>query len=416
MTEQATESRRGTKGRSRSASAVPLPEVLASDAARSGTGIEELDRVLGGGLVPGMVVLVGGEPGIGKSTLLLQAADALARRDGAVLYVSGEESAPQLKLRGERLGIDSERILVAAETDVDAVVETVRELGPTAVVVDSIQAVRCSDLPSVPGTVGQVRESAARLVNLAKARGVPVLLVGHVTKDCSLAGPRALEHVVDTVLQFEGERHHAHRILRTLKNRFGASGELGVFTMTDSGLEGVANPSELFLSGRPTGTPGSVVLPAMEGTRPVLVEIQALVGEPAQGTPRRTTIGADPNRVALLLAVLQRRLGVDVGGRDVFVNVTGGLSVYEPAADLAIAAAVASSARRRPVPEDRTLLGEIGLTGEVRPVSRLDARLREAQRLGFTSAVVPLAAATAGDGIRRIGVRQVGEALEAGLG
>jgi DNA repair protein RadA/Sms len=415
MVEEAAAPKERGGSRRDQASVRPLTEIGASAAQRRGTGLAELDRVLGGGLVPGMVVLVGGEPGIGKSTLLLQAAAALAAASRGVLYVSGEESAAQLRLRADRLGVDSERILVAAETDVDAVLAAAERARPAALIVDSIQAVSCADLTSVPGTVGQVREAAARFVALAKQQGLPVLLVGHVTKDGALAGPRTLEHVVDTVLQFEGERHQAHRILRTLKNRFGASGELGVFSMTEAGLEQVPNPSELFLSGRPVDAPGSVVVPAMEGTRPVLVEVQALVGEPAQGTPRRTSIGADPNRVALLLAVLQRRAGVDVAGRDVFVNVTGGLSVSEPAADLAIATAVASSARRRAIEPTRTVLGEIGLTGEVRAVSRLDPRLREAERLGFTSALVPPGAGRGRGSLQRLEVGRLHEALELAL-
>jgi DNA repair protein RadA/Sms len=380
----------------------PLIDIDLADNARLSTGLAELDRVLGGGLVPGAVILVGGEPGIGKSTLLLQAAAGLADADARVLYVSGEESASQLRLRAERLGIRSPGLLVAAETEVDALVATTRDVQPDLLVVDSIQAVRCADLDSLPGSVSQVRESAGRFVEWAKTESKPVLLVGHVTKDGTIAGPRALEHVVDAVIQFEGDRNHAHRILRTLKNRFGPADELGVFRMSDTGLVEVSNPSELLLAERPVDTPGSAVLASVEGTRPLLVEIQALVGESGQATPRRTTLGIDGNRVAMILAVLQRRNGLQLGGRDVFVNVTGGLSIVEPAVDLAVAAAVVSALRQQPLPRGWVVLGEIGLTGELRGVSRTDARLREAARLGFTHALLPGSGedTSAPDGIR----------------
>jgi DNA repair protein RadA/Sms len=391
---------------------VPYPEIAASDAARTSTGLPELDRVLGGGLVPGGVVLIGGEPGVGKSTLLLQAASSLAERGRRVLYVSGEESAAQLRLRGDRLSVSAPGLLILADTDVDAIVESTRRARADVLLVDSIQAVRCADLASVPGSVGQVRECAARLVALAKSAALPVVLVGHATKDGTIAGPRALEHVVDTVIQFEGDRHHAHRILRALKNRFGPSDEIGVFTMGDAGLSGIANPSEVFLAERASGEPGSAVLAAIEGSRPLLVEVQALVGETAYGSPRRTALGVDAGRLALILAVLQRRAGVDVASRDVFVNVAGGLDVAEPAADLAVALAAASSLSGRPIPERWTVLGEIGLAGEIRNVSRLEARLREAGRLGFDTALVPSGAVGAGSsGLRLLPVRHVAEAL-----
>jgi DNA repair protein RadA/Sms len=392
----------------------PYPDVPTADAARTGTGVEELDRVLGGGLVPGAVVLIGGEPGIGKSTLLLQAASAIADHGGRVLYVTGEESAAQLRLRGDRVGVGSPDLLVLAETDVDSVCEVARAEPPALLIVDSVQAVRCAGLTSVPGAVGQVREAASRFVALAKATGLPVILVGHVTKDGALAGPRALEHVVDTVIHFEGDRHHAHRILRTLKNRFGPSDELGVFSMTDRGLRGVANPSELFLAERRPDTPGSAVVAAMEGTRPLLVEIQALIGEPTHGTPRRTSLGIDANRLAMILAVLHRRAGVEVSNRDVFVNATGGMTVVEPAADLAVAAAAVSGDRHQPLPHDWTVAGEIGLTGEIRSVSRLEGRLREASRLGFTAAVVPAGAGLSDPvhGLTVHPVRHLTEALD----
>ena len=392
----------------------PYPEVAATDLARTSTGLPEFDRVLGGGLVPGAVVLVGGEPGVGKSTLLLQSASALAESGCTVLYVTGEESPAQLKLRGERLSVRSNRLLVLAETDVDAGIEAARRARAGVVLVDSIQAVRCAELSSVPGSVGQVREAAARFVGLAKATGVPVLLVGHVTKDGSIAGPRTLEHVVDTVVQFEGDRHHAHRILRAQKNRFGPSDEIGVFAMGEHGLSGIANPSEIFLAERAAGEPGSAVLPALEGSRPILVEVQALVGEAVHGSPRRTALGVDGGRLALILAVLERRAGLDLASRDVFVNVAGGLTIDEPASDLAVALAAASSLAGRPIPEHVTLLGELGLAGEVRSVSRLDARLKEAARVGFDAAIVPVSArGVSARGVALHPVRHLAEALAA---
>jgi DNA repair protein RadA/Sms len=395
-------------------SPVPYPDVASADLVRTSTGLPEFDRVLGGGLVPGGVVLVGGEPGVGKSTLLLQAASAIAEAGRRVLYASGEESPAQLRLRGGRLAVRSANLLVLAETDVDAIAEAARRSRVDLLLVDSIQAVRCAELASVPGSVGQVRESAARLVALAKSTDLPVVLVGHVTKDGAIAGPRTLEHVVDTVIQFEGDRHHAHRILRALKNRFGPADEIGVFSMGDAGLRGIPNPSELFLAERASGSPGSAVLAAIEGTRPLLVEVQALVGENAHGPPRRVALGVEGARLAMILAVLARRAGIDVGNRDVFVNVAGGIETTEPAADLAVALAAASSLAGRPLAERMAILGEIGLAGEIRSVSRLDARLREAARLGFDTAVVPAGVvAAASSGMRLKVVRHLSEALHA---
>jgi len=393
---------------------VPYPQIPPSSISRDSTGVLELDRVLGGGLVPGAAILLGGEPGIGKSTLLLQAAACFAETGHDVLYVSGEESAAQLKLRGDRLGVRSARLRILADTDVENIVEQTIATPPGLLVVDSIQAVRCPDVASLPGSVSQVRESASRLVELAKIRSVPLILVGHVTKDGTLAGPRVLEHLVDTVLHFEGDRHHAHRMLRTVKNRFGSADELGVFRMTERGLEEVASPSELLLAERTKGMPGSVVLAGNQGSRPLLVEIQALVGDPGQASPRRTVLGVDPNRVALVLAVLQRRAGIDTANRDVFVNVTGGVTISEPAADLAVAAALASSLRQRPVPDGWVVSGEIGLTGEVRAVSRAEARLKEAARLGFTGAVIPAASTppSSAGALKVLPIRQLGDALE----
>jgi len=331
-----------------------------------------------------------------------------------VLYVSGEESPAQFRLRGDRLAVRSANLLVLAETDVDAIVEAARRSAVDLLLVDSIQAVRSAELASVPGSVGQVRESAARLVALAKSTDLPVVLVGHATKDGSIAGPRTLEHVVDTVIQFEGDRHHAHRILRALKNRFGPADEIGVFSMGDAGLCGIPNASEVFLAERASGSPGSAVLAAIEGTRPLLVEVQALVGENAHGSPRRVALGVDGGRLAMILAVLQRRAGIDVAARDVFVNVAGGIETSEPAADLAVALATASSLSGRPLAERMTILGEIGLAGEIRSVSRLDARLREASRLGFDTALIPTgAASTASSGLRLVVVRHLAEALDA---
>jgi DNA repair protein RadA/Sms len=366
-----------------------LAEVAVADAARIKTGVGELDRVLGGGVVPGSLVLIGGDPGIGKSTLLLQASQALARAAGAVLYVSGEESAAQVKLRADRLGLDAPELFVLAETRLEAIEAHVGEVQPRALVVDSIQTVYLGDLESAPGSVSQVRECGGRLMMLAKRRGVAVFLVGHVTKEGALAGPRVLEHLVDTVLYFEGERHATYRVLRAVKNRFGSTNEIGVFEMTDRGLVEVANPSAVFLAERPRGASGSVIVTALEGTRPLLLELQALVTPAHFGTPRRTVLGADYNRVCLLLAILEKRAGFPLQTQDVFVNVAGGARCQEPAADLAIAVASASSFAERPLPPDVVVLGEVGLTGEVRAISGLETRLREAAALGFTQAVVP---------------------------
>ena len=404
-----------SRGRPAAQAPLPWPELPRGEADRDGTGIPEFDRVLGGGLVSGAVILLGGEPGIGKSTLLLQVASAIAASGRRVLYVSAEESAAQLRLRGDRLGVASPGLLVLAETDVDAAIAAARASGGALVIVDSVQAVRCGDLASVAGSVGQVREAASRFVAFAKTDSVPVVLVGHVTKDGTIAGPRTLEHVVDTILQFEGDRHHAHRVLRTVKNRFGPADELGVFTMTDAGLREVGNPSEVFLSERLERAPGSTVLPAIEGSRALLVEVQALVGEPVQGNPRRTALGIDPGRLALILAVLGRRAGLELAARDVFDNVPGGIEVLAPAADLAIALAAASSLSRTPIAPRRVVFGELGLAGEIRSVSRVEARLKEAARLGFTSAVVPASASTASvpAGLSLLPARHLLEALEA---
>jgi DNA repair protein RadA/Sms len=379
------------------------------------TGIDEFDRVLGGGIVPGSLVLLGGEPGIGKSTLLLQAAANVARAVGTVLYTSGEESEHQIKARGERLAVGDAPLYLLAETCLERINEEVARLSPALVVVDSIQTVYSLRFQSAPGSIGQVREAATQLLFAAKSLNIPTLIVGHVTKDGSLAGPKALEHVVDAVLYFEGERYHAHRVIRAIKNRFGAASELGVFEMTATGLRPVPNPSKLFLSERSTGAAGSAVLCTVEGSRPILVEVQALVSSSTYGTSRRTASGIDQQRLALLLAVLEKRAGLHLTGDDVFVNIAGGMTVDEPASDLAVVAAIASSVRNRVVPPMTALFGEVGLSGEIRGVSQAALRVREASQMGFERCLVPeanLDAVEAAGGCALVGVRTVGEALD----
>jgi len=383
----APETNRYALGGPRSA-AQPITSVQAADADRRPSGIGELDRVLGGGVVPGSVILIGGDPGIGKSTLVLQALAALAG-EHTTLYVSGEESPQQIKMRADRLGITAERLLVLAETSLERILEHTRGHAPWVSAIDSIQTVFSEQLSSAPGSIGQVRESAAQLVVQSKAANRATFLVGHVTKDGSFAGPRVLEHMVDTVLYFEGDRGHPFRILRAVKNRFGSTNEIGVFEMKENGLQPVANPSALFLAERPEEVPGSVVIASIEGTRPILVEVQALVSPTSFGTPRRTTLGIDPNRVALLVAVLEKKMGVHLLGQDVFVNVAGGVRIDEPAVDLGVVAAVASSFLDKPVDARTVLVGEIGLAGEVRAVSQVETRVREAIKLGFARCVVP---------------------------
>jgi len=396
-----------------------LSSIAGGKERRITTGIRELDRVLGGGVVEGSVVLVGGDPGIGKSTLLIQAASNLSERSGRVLYVSGEESPEQIKLRAERLSICSDSIMLLSETNLEDIINAASEMLPGMVVIDSIQTMYTEELTSAPGSVGQVRECAARLMNFAKRSRIPLFIIGHVTKEGAIAGPRVLEHIVDTVLYFEGDRGHAFRVLRTVKNRFGSTNEIGVFEMTDSGLLAIENPSELFLSGRPDNVSGSTVIASIEGTRPLLIELQALVSPTTFGMPRRTCIGVDFNRVNLLIAVLEKIAGIHLGGMDIFVNVVGGIKIIEPAVDLGVIAAIASSLREVPINPATIVFGEAGLTGEIRAVNQADARIREAEKIGFKRAIIPLTNASRlknSFSLEVTGVRNVGDFLEAILG
>ena len=424
----------------------PLSEVATGGSARRETGIGEFDRVLGGGLVRGSVVLIGGDPGIGKSTLALQAAFALAARGARVLYVAGEESPEQVKMRAERVSLgtcDMPRAggsagsargataqaqptsrewsgpWIVAETGLEPLLAVVAQLAPDILVIDSIQTMSSADLGSAPGSVGQVREVAARLVNACKGTGIAAFLIGHVTKEGFLAGPRVLEHMVDTVVYFEGDRSHAYRILRAVKNRFGSTNEIGVFEMREGGLAGVPNPSEVFLAERPATAPGSAVVATIEGSRPILVEVQALVTPTTFGTPRRTTLGLDPNRTALLAAVLEKKMGLRLLDRDLFLNVVGGVRLDEPAADLGVVAAIASSYLDRALPADLLVMGEVGLTGEVRAIGRVEMRVREGGTLGFRRAVVPAANArqvAPAEGATVIGIRTLDELWKAAFG
>ncbi|HTI45767.1 MAG TPA: DNA repair protein RadA [Casimicrobiaceae bacterium] len=392
----------------------PLSSVDAQESQRIATGIAELDRVLGGGLVAGGVVLLGGDPGIGKSTLLLQACAALGAGH-RTLYVTGEESVEQVALRAQRLGLVNAPVELLAEVQLEAVVAAIGSHAPEIVVIDSIQTLYTEALTSAPGSVSQVRECAAQLTRVAKQRGIVVVFVGHVTKEGAIAGPRVLEHIVDTVLYFEGDPHSSFRLVRAIKNRFGAANELGVFGMTERGLKGVGNPSALFLSQHSEGVAGSAVVATLEGSRPLLVEVQALV-DPVQGAmPRRLAVGLDSQRLALLLAVLHRHGGVETAGYDVFVNAVGGVRINEPAADLAILLAVQSSLRNKPLPDKLLVFGEVGLAGEIRPVQRGQERIREAAKLGYRTVLIPSANKPKQDidGIRIIAVKRVDDALDA---
>jgi DNA repair protein RadA/Sms len=373
------------------AEAVPtsIAEIVGEERGRFQIGIEEFDRVLGGGIVFGSVILVGGDPGIGKSTLLLQVMNRLALKGKKVLYVSGEESLQQTKMRADRLGISSEHLFVVSETSLEKILQDIQTLRPSTAVVDSIQTIYSSELPSMPGSISQVREASSRLLYVAKHLSIPIFLVGHVTKEGFIAGPKVLEHMVDTVLYIEGEATHAFRILRAVKNRFGSTNEIGVFEMKDSGLVEVVSPSEFFLSERTRTASGSVVMPSMEGSRPILIELQALVVPTSFGIPRRTAEGVDVNRVSLLVAVMEKRLGIHLSNQDIFLNIAGGMRVEEPAGDLGVVASIASNFRDKVIDPEMVVFGEVGLGGEVRGVSQAEGRVREAARLGFKRCLLP---------------------------
>ena len=394
--------------------AIPLDEVEQDDVPRIKTTIQEFDRVLGGGLVPGSLILLGGDPGIGKSTLMMQM--ALQLKDCIVLYVTGEESVRQIKMRAERLQAkDVKHVLLLAETNLDLILDIIDRGDPDLIIVDSIQTMFRPGLESAPGSVSQVRESTALLLRLAKTRGIPVFVVGHVTKEGMIAGPKVIEHMVDTVLQFEGEAHYSYRILRALKNRFGSTNEIGIFELHDSGLKEVLNPSEVFLSERHLGTSGSTVVASIEGSRPILLEVQALVTPTSYGVPQRNTTGFDYRRLSLLLAVLEKRVGLRLGGYDVFVNIAGGVRIDEPAVDLGIATSITSSLRDKAVDPTAVAVGEIGLGGEIRTIGQIEKRVQEASKLGFKRIVVPQAnfknVKVSGE-IEVVGVERVEQAME----
>ncbi len=393
----------------------PIDSISLDPELRLKTGLQEFDRTLGGGIVPGSMVLIGGDPGIGKSTLLLQVVARLSKGSLRALYLSGEESPQQIKIRAERLSIRAENLFLLTGTCIEHLFERIDELQPNLLVVDSIQTVYTETLPSAPGSVGQVREVSTRLLNWAKKTGIPTFLIGHVTKDGAIAGPKVLEHLVDTVLYFEGDTSHAFRILRAVKNRYGSTNEIGVFEMKDSGLEEVGNPSRIFLEERPQGASGSVVIPCLEGTRPLLLEIQALVGPSPLGMPRRTASGVDHNRISLLVAVLGKRMGIEMGDQDIFVNVAGGLRVDEPAADLGMVSAMISSFLNRPVDKNLVVFGEVGLAGEIRGVSQPELRIKEAKKLGFTRCLLPkgnLEACSRIEGVELVPVESVRNLME----
>ena len=394
---------------------VPLSEVKTENEERVTTEIKELDRVLGGGIVPGSLILVGGDPGIGKSTLLLQVCQKLAKKERKVLYISGEESLRQIKLRAQRMGEFNDHLLLLCETNLELIRNVIEKEKPDTVIIDSIQTMYSEDLSSAAGSVSQVREVTAAMMRVAKENNIAVFIVGHVTKEGVVAGPRTLEHMVDTVLYFEGEREAAYRILRGVKNRFGSTNEIGVFEMCNNGLVEVENPSKTMLNGRPLDASGSVVVCSMEGTRPILIEIQALVSPTSFQMPRRTAVGIDYNRVNLLMAVLEKRVGLQLGGCDAYVNLAGGMKLGEPAIDLGIIMAIASSYKNRPILEDTIIFGEVGLVGEVRAVSGGEARIKEAQKLGFKRCILPQANVDqikVQTDMRLVGVSNVMEALD----
>ncbi len=395
----------------------PITEVDNFAVPRLATGVGEFDRVLGGGIVPGALILIGGDPGIGKSTMLLQVACSVSQTYGSVLYVSGEESAAQTKMRAERLNKLSDKLLIMTETNLDEIAISANYLKPALMIIDSIQTMYSPEIPSAPGSVGQVRESTGKLLRLAKESGIPIAIIGHVTKEGNIAGPRILEHMVDVVLYFEGEKTYAFRVLRAIKNRFGSTHESGIFSMEEDGLMEVKNPSGLLLSERPESAPGSVVLACMEGVRPLLIEIQALVSTTCFGMPRRMAVGFDYNRLILLMAVLEKRVGLMLANQDAYVNAVGGIKVTEPAADLAVILAVASSFRNVSLDAQTVVMGEVGLTGEVRMVSRVDIRISEAATMGFKRFVIPAGNLTGlkirQQGLKIVGVSNVLEAMEA---
>lgn len=416
--EETVEKKSAAKAHERRAAGGPvcLSSIETKDEERVTTQMQELDRVLGGGIVPGSLVLVGGDPGIGKSTLLLQVCQKLADDGHEVLYISGEESLKQIKLRAERIGQFSDKLRLFCETNLELIGDTIRSSKPEVVIIDSIQTMYNEDVSSAPGSVSQVRESTSVLMQLAKGLGISIFIVGHVTKEGTVAGPRVLEHMVDTVLYFEGDRHASYRILRAVKNRFGSTNEIGVFEMREMGLTEVENPSQFMLNGRPEEASGSIVACSMEGTRPILLEIQALVARSQLAMPRRTAAGMDYNRVSLLLAVLEKRLNLHLSGSDVYVNIAGGIRINEPAIDLGVVLAIVSSSRDRAIDEKVLAFGEVGLSGEVRAVSQAAQRVQEAKKLGFTTVILPeVCREQIGEvkGVRLIGVRSVGDAVQA---
>ena len=408
--------RRTSSQASRSSSSttlLPLSQISIEQSPRIQTGLAEFDRVMGGGIMPGSISLIAGDPGIGKSTLMTELGRYLSNH--TLLYVTGEESPQQVRLRAQRMGVSTERFFLMAETDVNAIIEATHTLTPDILIVDSIQTITLAELSSAPGTVTQVRESAAALMQLTKGLPMATFLIGHVTKEGHIAGPRVLEHMVDTVLYFEGDRHHAYRILRTIKNRFGAAHELGLFEMHDTGLREVRDPGEIFLAERQYGVSGSTVTCTMEGTRPLLVEIQALVTTSSYGVPQRTTSGFDTRRLQMLLAILEKRVGLRTGNKDVFLNIAGGVRIDEPAADLGVIVSIASSLKDIPADSTSILIGEVGLGGEIRTVSRIEPRLHEAARLGFKRAVIPasnLRGLAPPDGLEIVGISQIHEAIQ----
>lgn len=397
-----------------------LKDVEIEDEERSTTKIKEFDRVLGGGIVNGSLILVGGDPGIGKSTLLIQVSNNLANSNNKVLYISGEESSKQIKIRSDRLGVQSDNLYILPETNMSIIENVIDDLKPDILIVDSIQTVHNPDITSAPGSVSQVREITSKLMNLAKSKGMATFIVGHVTKQGSIAGPRVLEHMVDTVLYFEGERHNTYRVLRAVKNRFGSTNEIGIFEMRDKGLTEVENPSEMLLAGRPLDSAGTIVVPCVEGTRPMLVEIQALVSSTAFGMPRRVATGIDYNRVVLMMAVLEKKAGLQLQNVDCYINITGGIQIKEPAMDLGIIAGITSSFRDKEVDKETVVMGEVGLTGELRAITLIEKRIKEASKLGFKKAVIPKSNLKGLDiednNIEIIAAKNINEALEYILG